>query len=108
LNTVISAVYYVKVMKVMILDERVEDVEGREPTALPERFPAVVFATVVALAVLLLGIVVNPVVAASQHGVDRFAPAGSPRVILKGRKAAPPLRSGRARPNGRNARESND
>jgi NADH-quinone oxidoreductase subunit N len=109
LNTVVSAVYYVKVMKVMILDERVEDVEGREPTVLPERFPAVVFATVVALAVFLLGIVVNPVVAASQHGVDRFAPAGSPRVTLGGRKAAPPpLRPGAGRRGGVNQRQTND
>jgi NADH-quinone oxidoreductase subunit N len=89
LNTVISAVYYVKVMKVMILEERVEDVEGREPVVLPERVPAVVFATVVAFAVLLLGIVVNPVVAASQSGVDRFAPAGTPRPAPRGRMTIP-------------------
>jgi NADH-quinone oxidoreductase subunit N len=76
LNTVISAVYYVKVMKVMILDERVEDLEGREPAVLPERPSAVAFATLVALIVLALGIVVNPVVAASQMGVHRFTPAG--------------------------------
>jgi NADH-quinone oxidoreductase subunit N len=108
LNTVISAVYYLKVMKVMILDERVEDVEGREPTVLPERFPAVVFATVVALAVLLLGIVVNPVVAASQHGVDRFVPAGSPRVRLEGRKPAQTVRPGSGRRGGRNPSEAQD
>jgi NADH-quinone oxidoreductase subunit N len=109
LNTVISAVYYLKVMKVMILDERVEDVEGREPTVLPERFPNVVFVTVVALAVLLLGIVVNPVVAASQHGVDRFAPAGSPRVRLEGRKPAQMLRPGSGRRGGgRSVTEAQD
>jgi NADH-quinone oxidoreductase subunit N len=72
LNTVISAVYYLKVMKVMILDERVEDVEGRAPVALRERFPAVAFASLVALVVLALGILVNPVVAASRASVDRF------------------------------------
>jgi NADH-quinone oxidoreductase subunit N len=81
LNTVISAVYYVKVMKVMILDERVEDVEGREPAALLEQPPTVVFATLVAAAVVLLGIVVNPVVAASQSGVDRFGPPGVHRTF---------------------------
>jgi NADH-quinone oxidoreductase subunit N len=77
LNTVISAVYYIKVMKVMILDERVEDVEGREPAVLPERVPAVTFATLVALAVVVLGIAVDPVVAASRKGVDRFTPPGT-------------------------------
>ncbi len=80
INTVISAVYYIKVMKVMILDERVEDVEGREPAVLPERVPAVTFATLVALAVVVLGIAVDPVVAASRMGVDRFRlPENAPR-----------------------------
>ncbi len=88
INTVISAVYYLKVMKVMILDERVEDVEGREPVVLPERAAAVVFASVVAFAVVLLGIVVNPVVVASQAGVDRFTPPGVVRQVPQGRKAA--------------------
>jgi NADH-quinone oxidoreductase subunit N len=85
LNTVISAVYYLKVMKVMILDERVEDVEGREPVALPERIPNVAFATLIAIAVFALGIFVNPVVAASQHGVDRFGSVEGRRVVLPGR-----------------------
>ena len=96
LNTVISAMYYMKVMKVMILDERVEDVEGREPAVLPERLPAVVFATLVAAVVLLLGIVVNPVVAASQSGVDRFAPPGLHVFVPRGRqRAAQPARNAR-------------
>jgi NADH-quinone oxidoreductase subunit N len=85
INTVLSAVYYVKVMKVMILDERVEDVEGRAPVVLRERSSSVVFATLVALAVIALGIVVNPVVAASQRGVDRFSPPGVRRITLPGR-----------------------
>jgi NADH-quinone oxidoreductase subunit N len=88
LNTVISAVYYLKVMKVMILDERIEDVEGRAPAVLTERFSTVVFATLVALAVVGLGIVVNPVVAASQSGVNRFSPAGVHRPPLPRRRSA--------------------
>jgi NADH-quinone oxidoreductase subunit N len=88
LNTVVSAVYYMKVMKVMILDERVEDVEGREPSVLPERASAIAFTTVLALAVLFLGIVVNPVVAASQAGVDRFVPTGVAGPRPAGRKVA--------------------
>ncbi len=94
LNTVISAVYYIKVMKVMILEEHVEDVEGRAPAALPERLPAVTFASLVALAVIVLGIAVNPVVAMSQAGVDRFRPPVNPNLIpnAKDRKPAPTRR----------------
>ncbi len=36
LNSVLSAVYYLKVMKAMIMEARVEDVEGKEVTPLPE------------------------------------------------------------------------
>jgi NADH-quinone oxidoreductase subunit N len=89
LNTVISAVYYLKVMKVMILDERIEDVEGRAPAVLPERASAVVFASLMALIVLALGIVVNPVVAASQSGVGRFVPYGRNRPVTQSRPNQP-------------------
>ena len=56
LNTVVSAVYYIKVMKVMILEGKAEDLEGREPVLLPEPMSAVSFSAVVALAVLALGV----------------------------------------------------
>src|SRR5262249_48242862 len=35
INTVLSAVYYIKVMKVMILDRTVEEVEGRPSPPIP-------------------------------------------------------------------------
>jgi NADH-quinone oxidoreductase subunit N len=73
LNTVLSAVYYIKVMRVMILDPALEDVEGRPPRVLPEPAGAVVYATLMALVLLGLGIVVNPLVGASNAGVKRFA-----------------------------------
>jgi NADH-quinone oxidoreductase subunit N len=90
LNTVISAVYYLKVMKVMILDERIEDVEGRAPAVLPERFPAVSFATLVALVVVALGVVVDPVMAETQRGVSRFGPPGSIRPAATRERPAGP------------------
>jgi NADH-quinone oxidoreductase subunit N len=72
LNTVFSAVYYVKVMKVMILDERVEDIEGKEPQPVAEPLMYVVYGGVVALAVLLLGVLFDPLLGASSKGVARF------------------------------------
>lgn len=90
LNTVISAVYYVKVMKVMILDESIEDVEGATPKLLVERPSAIFFATVVALAVLALGIFVNPVVVVSQAGVNRFVEAKN-RGLIKPSGRTPSL-----------------
>ena len=71
-NTVLSAVYYIKVMRVMILDSRVEDVEGREAVPLPEPAGSVFYATMLSLALLVLGIVADPLMAASQRGAQRF------------------------------------
>jgi len=91
LNTVLSAVYYIKILKVMILDTRVEDVEGTEPPPLPEPFGAVVYASAVAVVVFGLGIVVTPLDNASRRGAERFL-AGSPpaefpvRTSLQNRK----------------------
>jgi NADH-quinone oxidoreductase subunit N len=79
LNTVFSAVYYVKVMKVMILEVRAEDIEGKEPLPVAEPLSYVVYGGVVALAVLLLGVLFDPLLAASSRGVERFVrPAAAP------------------------------
>jgi NADH-quinone oxidoreductase subunit N len=72
LNTVVSAVYYIKVMKVMILEGKAEDLEGREPVLLPEPMSAVSFSAVVALAVLALGVWWRPLDTYSREGADRF------------------------------------
>jgi NADH-quinone oxidoreductase subunit N len=89
LNTVISAVYYLNVLKVMIIDARPEDLEGSEPVALPESGPAVFYTSVLALAALLLGIVVNPLAEASRAGTDRFTvrPAAAGPVAMTKAKA---------------------
>jgi NADH-quinone oxidoreductase subunit N len=71
-NTVISAVYYMKVLKVMILDRRAEDLEGREPVRLRERPASVAFAVLLALAVLGLGPLWNPLVNASDAVSQRM------------------------------------
>jgi NADH-quinone oxidoreductase subunit N len=73
INTVISAVYYLKVMRVMIIESRVEDIEGREPTRLREPVWAVIFAGTLAL-VVLVGIAgFGAVDKVSMTGVKRFA-----------------------------------
>jgi NADH-quinone oxidoreductase subunit N len=74
INTVLSAVYYVKVLKVMILERRAEDLEGRPPAPLPEPARAVTFAVVMALAVLGLGLAWGPLDRASRTGAERFLP----------------------------------
>jgi NADH-quinone oxidoreductase subunit N len=71
-NSVISAVYYVKVMKVMILEGKAEDLEGREPVRLREPFSAVSFSGVIALVVVVLGILWGPLDGLSHAGADRF------------------------------------
>jgi NADH-quinone oxidoreductase subunit N len=72
LNTVISAVYYVKVMKVMILDSTLEEQEHREPTPLPEPTSAVVYATFLSVLIIVAGILWNPLAIESQRGVKQF------------------------------------
>ncbi len=71
-NTVLSAFYYLKVMKVMILDPRVEDLEGQEAQRYPEPIGASLYTGVLAVLVLLLGILWGPLVTWSQRTVDRF------------------------------------
>jgi NADH-quinone oxidoreductase subunit N len=103
INTVISAVYYLKVMRVMIIDSRIEDIEGREPARLREPVGAVIFANVIAL-VVLVGIgAFHWVDAASLAGVQRYAeqqefnrnPGGraAPGRGQPARQAQPPVRN---------------
>jgi NADH:ubiquinone oxidoreductase subunit 2 (subunit N) len=56
LNTVVSAMYYIKVLKVMILEKRLEEVEGRPVERL--KVPAVVksYASILAAVIIGLGI----------------------------------------------------
>jgi NADH-quinone oxidoreductase subunit N len=83
LNSVLSAVYYLKVLKVMIIEQRAEDLEGREPQRLHERAPTVLFAGLLALAVLVLGILWGQLGAFSRTGMERFRaqPEGRPLAV---------------------------
>ncbi len=74
INTVFSAVYYLRVLRVMIIEGRAEDLEGQAPARLPERPGAVAFAGVMAAVVIVLGVLWNPLSNLSRIGVDRFMP----------------------------------
>jgi NADH-quinone oxidoreductase subunit N len=69
-NSVASAVYYVKVMKVMIIDARVEDVEGKEPVPLREPAGSVAYSALVAGLVCLFLVFWTPLKGASQRGAS--------------------------------------
>jgi NADH-quinone oxidoreductase subunit N len=77
LNTVLSVVYYLKVMKVMILDTTLEEVEGRPSVPLSVPGGSVLFASLLAVVILVVGILWDPLARLSDRGVDRFneAPA---------------------------------
>jgi NADH-quinone oxidoreductase subunit N len=72
INTAISAVYYLKVLKVMVLQAPLEEVEDRESPAMPLPEGAELFAVLLALVVLILGILWDPLLGASRKGVDHF------------------------------------
>jgi NADH-quinone oxidoreductase subunit N len=60
INTVLSAVYYLKVLKVMVLDKSLEEVEGVPPARLQESTGWVVYASLLSVAILVLGIWWDP------------------------------------------------
>lgn len=85
LNTVISAVYYIRVMRIMIIEVKAEDLEGKEPVPYPESAGAVAFTGLLAAAALGLGIIVNPLAVACDKGTERFS--GTPTEVAQGEPA---------------------
>ncbi len=77
LNSVISLVYYIKVLKVMILEKSVEEAEGRESAPLPVPSGWAVYATLLSLVLVALSVVWNPVLRESNQGTSPFAFAAS-------------------------------
>lgn len=72
INTVISAVYYIKVIKVMCLEKSVEEVEGLEPEPLPFSLASSFYAFVMAAVLVIVFVAWNPLSRASVEGVNRF------------------------------------
>ncbi len=81
LNTVLSVVYYIKVLKVMTIDKTLEEVEGREPVPLNVPFIANFYAVVLALILFVLGILWNPLANFSQGGVKSFHQPSTAEVL---------------------------
>jgi NADH-quinone oxidoreductase subunit N len=99
INSVISAVYYLRVMKVMIIEGNADDLEGKAPTRLIEPAGNVFYATVMALIVVGLGFAWNPLSDVSAMGVQRFRPhefagIGGPPGGMAGPMGAQPGRGG--------------
>ncbi len=72
LNTVLSVMYYIKVLKVMILDKPADDLDGRPVQPLFVPASASAYASLLAGAVLVLGIAWGPLVTKTDEGVERF------------------------------------
>jgi NADH-quinone oxidoreductase subunit N len=72
LNTAVSAMYYMKVLRVMILDRSVEQIEGEAIEPLPVSTGWAVFGTLMAAMLVVLGILWNPLANASDVGANRF------------------------------------
>jgi NADH-quinone oxidoreductase subunit N len=72
LNTVLSVFVYLKVMKVMILDQPIEEIEGREPTPIREPEGMQAYLGLLAAAILFIGLFWGPLYQAGQAGVSQF------------------------------------
>ncbi|HXG12513.1 MAG TPA: NADH-quinone oxidoreductase subunit N [Gemmataceae bacterium] len=90
LNTVVSAVYYIKVLKVMSLDMDLEELEGRPAKPLPMPTGPAVYATVMAVLILVLGILWNPLARFSAEAVGRFRPSAPSVPVAPAAAAATP------------------
>jgi NADH-quinone oxidoreductase subunit N len=90
INTVISLVYYIKVLKVMALDKPIEELEGRPPAPLRLPWSSAFYSSLLAAAVFVLGILPNwyPLTEYSQQGVSHF------KVIEQRSTPAGPVRLG--------------
>ncbi|MBY0523346.1 MAG: NADH-quinone oxidoreductase subunit N [Gemmataceae bacterium] len=71
-NTVFSLVYYVRVLKVMILEKPLEEVEGRPSVPLAVPPLSAFYATLLAALIFVVGIFWNPLAVQSEKGVERL------------------------------------
>jgi NADH-quinone oxidoreductase subunit N len=79
INTVISLVYYVRVIKIMVIDSPEQD--AGQPIAWSFPVGSVVYASVLAVAVLVLGILWDGLALCTSQGMQRFTEAEKPARI---------------------------
>jgi NADH-quinone oxidoreductase subunit N len=84
INTALSAVYYIKVMKVMILDKTIEEVEGRPSPSIPISAGSAFYGVLLAAMIFVIGIAWNGLSVASDAGVDGFRDAARPQTPVAG------------------------
>jgi NADH-quinone oxidoreductase subunit N len=79
-NSVLSLFYYVKVLKVMVLERPLEEVEGVEPAPIRVPFGATLYAGVMAVLLVVLGLGWGPLADQANRGVQAFhlAPTETP------------------------------
>jgi NADH-quinone oxidoreductase subunit N len=101
LNTAFSAFYYMRVLKVMILDRPIETVEGTSPEPLGVPATANAYVGVLAALVLILGIIVDPLAYASDRAVTTFEKTAAPKATLKGLVSDTAAGGGKAKAKGK-------
>jgi NADH-quinone oxidoreductase subunit N len=72
INSVFSLFYYVKVLKVMILEKPLDEVEGRPAVPLPEPLGVRVYLGLIMALILVVGVFWDPLARAGRKGVDHF------------------------------------
>jgi NADH-quinone oxidoreductase subunit N len=72
LNTVISLLYYANVLRVMVLEKPLEEIEGRPLAQLPLPSGASIYATLLAVLIVIVGVLWGPIDSESRAGVSAF------------------------------------
>ncbi|HYT87308.1 MAG TPA: hypothetical protein VEL76_01180, partial [Gemmataceae bacterium] len=86
LNTVISLLYYIKVLKVMILEKPLEEVEGRTPEPYNVPYGVSLYALVMAAFIFVVGIGWDPLADVRDRSVEGLIPPARERA-----QAPPPI-----------------
>src|SRR5262249_55235237 len=98
LNTVFSLFYYLKVLKVMVLEKPLEEIENRPAAPLKLSVSATAFAGLLAVMLLVLFAAGDPIVKASDKGAADFSTL--PGALPSGRVGARPVGGGGGPPGG--------
>jgi NADH-quinone oxidoreductase subunit N len=83
LNTVLSLVYYIKVLKVMTLDKPLEEVEQRPSRPLAVPFGASSYATLLAILLVVISVLWDRLLGESRRGANPFKQTRSPQAFVQ-------------------------